>query len=80
MNIMPAYNEIVDFIAAGVTPEDLAAFQPSQAAKERVEDLIRREKTIGLTLEETSELNNYLQLEHLMRLTKSRARKYLDNE
>ena len=45
-------------------------FIPSEEAKERIADLIHREKTTGLTSEETAELNYCLQLEHLMRLTK----------
>jgi len=39
MNVTPAYREIVDFIAAGTTPQDLVTFRPSQAAKQRLEDL-----------------------------------------
>ncbi len=80
MSVSPAYREIVDFIAAGTTPHDLVAFHPSEAAKERVADLIHREKTTELTAEETAELNHYLQLEHLMRLAKVRARHHLKNE
>ena len=80
MHISPAYQEIVDFIADGTTPQNLVDFCPSEAAKERIADLIYREKTTGLTPEETVELNHCLQLEHLMRLAKSRARHYLKNE
>ncbi len=68
-----AYEEFVDFIAGVVPPERLIAFQPSQAAKAHVEDLIGRSKTTGLTTEETSELDHYLQIEHLLRLAKARA-------
>lgn len=75
-----AYEEIIDFIAAGTTPGEIVAFQPSEAAKARVADLIHREKTTGLTSEETTELNHYLQLEHLMRLAKARARTHLAHE
>jgi hypothetical protein len=39
-----AYDEIIDFIAAGLTPTSLIAFQPSEAANERVAELIFREK------------------------------------
>jgi DNA polymerase/3'-5' exonuclease PolX len=52
----------------------VVAFQPSEAAKARVADLIQLEKTTGLSPEETAELDHYLQLEHLMRLAKARAR------
>jgi hypothetical protein len=58
----------------------VVAFRPSEAVKARVADLIDREKTEGLTADETAELNHYMQLEHLMRLAKARARKHLVNE
>jgi hypothetical protein len=69
-----AYDEIVDFIAAGTTPEEVARFEASQQTKDYVADLIHKEKTAGLSAEESAELNSYLQLEHLMRLAKARAR------
>jgi hypothetical protein len=75
-----AYEEIIDFIAAGASPRDVVLFQPSEAAKARVADLIHREKTAGLLSEETTELNHYMQLEHVMRLAKARARAYLADE
>ena len=76
MHTLKAYEEVVDFIASGTNPDTVAAFKPSEADRERVRDLLYFEKTKGLTLEETSELDHYMQLEHLMRLAKARARKY----
>jgi len=75
-----AYEELIEFIAAGTNPSSLIAFQPSAMAKERVADLIYREKTTGLSSDEKAELDHYLQLEHLMRLAKARARQHLANE
>ena len=72
-NMVPVYQEIIEFIAAGTTPRTVAQFQPSQETKNRVADLIHREKTNGLTPDEASELDYYLELEHLMRLTKACA-------
>ncbi len=74
---VPVYKEIVDFIASGVTPEDILRFHPSEEAQERVRALIAKEKTTGLTPEERVELDHYLYLEHIMRLAKARAREYL---
>lgn len=76
MIALPVYEEIIDFLAAGTTPDSLIAFRPSEAAKQRVEELIRREKLSTLSVEETDELNHYMQLEHIMRLAKARARRY----
>jgi hypothetical protein len=77
MGITRAYEEVVEFIAAGVSSDDVAAFRRSEAARQRVGELVEREKTDGLSAEERSELENYLQLEHIMRLAKARARRYI---
>jgi hypothetical protein len=68
------YEEIVDFIAGGTTPEAVVAFRPSDAARRRVEDLVERSKEGQISAEERSELDYYLQLEHIMILAKARAR------
>lgn len=69
-----AYEEIVDFIASGPSPQNVVEFRASDATRERVADLIRREKDEALDPDEISELEHHLQLEHIMRLAKSRAR------
>jgi hypothetical protein len=74
------YEEIIDFLAAGTTPSTIVAFEPSADAKARLNDLIQREKSNGLSAEESSELTQYLQLEHLMRLAKARARAHLAHD
>jgi hypothetical protein len=72
------YEEIIDFIAAGTSPGDVAAFQPSEKARVRVSDLMDREKRSVLSSDETAELEHYMQLEHIMRMAKARARRYLN--
>jgi hypothetical protein len=70
-----AYREIVDFIALS-NPAKVLAFKPSEEARQRVSDLIEREKLGGLSEEETSELDYYMKLEHLMRMAKIKALQY----
>lgn len=72
-----AYEEFVNFIAAGPTSERVAEFQPSEETRERAWELLAREKTTGLSGAEASELGYYFQLEHIMRLAKARARSRL---
>ncbi|MFM6057043.1 MAG: hypothetical protein ACKPBT_02260 [Microcystis aeruginosa] len=74
------YEEIIDFMAAGTTPKSLIEFQPSEDVKERVADLIFREKNSTLISEEKSELDHYMLLEHLIRLAKARAHQYVIEE
>jgi hypothetical protein len=80
MAISRAYEEVIDFLAAGTTPNNIVSFRPSEETKERVAELIHREKTIGLAPDEKSELDQYIQLEHLMRLAKARAWKYVSEQ
>jgi len=77
MSITKAYEEVVNFIAAGSDSASVAAFRPSETAQARVAALIAQEKQDGLNTAETAELEHYLQMEHLMRLTKARARQLL---
>lgn len=77
MSLMRAYEEVVDFIAAGPSSSKVVAFRPSAATRQRVAEPVRPEKTEGLSSEEPSELEHYLQLEHLMRLAKARAKQHL---
>jgi hypothetical protein len=74
-----AYEEFVEFIAAGSTPQDVVNFRPSAATSERVADLIRRQKTAELSPDEAAELEHYLHIEHVMRLAKARAHRRLSH-
>ncbi len=80
MSTSRAYEEVIEFIAAGTSPRNVVAFRPSENVKERVADLIHREKATALSPDEKSELDHYLLLEHLMRLAKARARRRLADE
>ena len=73
----PAYFEMIDFIAAGTASEAVADFRPSPEAQRRVAELIEREKEEGLSLEETTELDHFMELEHILRMAKVKARQIL---
>lgn len=70
------YDEVIEFIASS-SPQNVIAFRPSEEAKARLAELIDREKRDGLSEDEKSELDHYLQIEHVMRLAKARAHYYL---
>ena len=71
-----AFDEIADFFASKA-PADLIEFRPSKDTSDRVEYLVFKEKTEGLTPEEKHELDTFMVLEHIMRLAKAKARKHL---
>lgn len=80
MNTLLAYEEVVDFIAGGTTPQNVIAFRPSEESQHRVSHLLDKEKNETLGAGERSELDHYMQLEHLMRLAKAKAHAILDGE
>jgi hypothetical protein len=75
----PIYLELVDFVAGGTTPQDVVNFRPSAEAQQRVRELIERERESRLTPEEAAELTHFLELEHILRMAKARARLILAN-
>lgn len=77
MSSVKAYEEMIDFIAAGTTPQNVIAFHPSAQVQQRVDDLLLRSKEGDISAAERTELEHYLQLEHLMRLAKARARDFV---
>ena len=75
-NIGRAYQEIAELIAA-TCPEQIIAFRPSDGVQDRVDELVTRSKVDALSADEQAELDRFMQLEHLMRLAKARARQLI---
>jgi hypothetical protein len=76
LNGTKSYEEIIDFIAAGTSPEVVLAFRPSDSVTERAAESVERFKDGSISSEEQSELDEYLQLEHIMIMAKARARQH----
>jgi hypothetical protein len=68
-----AFKEVIGFIAHEIPAEKLRAFRPSEAAQGRVRELLSRQKDETITPDEVSELDQYLVLEHIMRMAKASA-------
>ena len=70
----PAYEEAIEFLARGMTQQELLDFQPSPSASDRLELLIRKEKSDGLLPNEREELEQAMEVERVLSLAKARAR------
>jgi hypothetical protein len=70
----PAFNEMIDFLAGGPTPEQIAAFKVSPSTQARLEELLEKNSEDGLTDEEAAELDVFEQINHILLLLKARAR------
>ncbi len=71
------YNEVIEFLASGPTPQQIVTFRPSQEAQERVAELLEKNRAGMLTPAEQAELDQYEELDYLMTLVKARARQHL---
>jgi len=60
-----------------MAPAQRRRFRPSLEAQQRVTDLIEREKDGQLTPDEKAELDHFMELEHILRMAKARARQIL---
>ncbi len=71
---MKPFEEIVKFIADTAGAEKLAAFKPSNAAEQRVAELMTKQQDGSLRPKESEELQLFVQLDHVMSLAKAKAR------
>ncbi len=71
------FDEIIEFITSAPSPEEIVAFKPSERLQRRVNELLDKKRESDLSESETHEVEQYLMIEHIMRLAKARARKRL---
>ena len=58
-------------------PEAVIRYRPSPQAQERLANLVEREKEGALSVDDKAELDHFMELEHIMRMAKARARQML---
>jgi hypothetical protein len=65
--------EVLETLAHLPTPEEVLALRPAPALQSRVEELLTRNRTTGLSDEERREWEQYQYAEHLVRIAKGQA-------
>jgi len=70
----PAFNEMIDFLVSGPTPQQIIAFKISSVAQDRLDELLDKNRENGLIESESAELDLYEQINHVFLLLKARAR------
>ncbi len=74
-----AFDEVIDFITSCPPPEKIIAFEPSKPMQDRLNELLEKNRENGLSGSEKNEMEQFLLIEHMMRLTKAKAREKLFN-
>lgn len=67
------FDEITDFLATAPTTEALIAYTPSGTLAERLDSLLALNESGNLTDEERTELEEFLRLNHLLKMVKLKA-------
>lgn len=67
-------DEITNFLAAAPNAEAIIAFKPSEAADERLHDLLDRNSLDELDEQGSAELNEFLLMNHFLKMLKLKAR------
>jgi hypothetical protein len=65
--------EVLEFLANLPSPEEILALKPSPELQQQVEDLLERNRTVGLTTDEERMWQQYEYIEHLVRVAKTQA-------
>ena len=74
MAVSHVYDDVLDFLTAKASPEEIAGFRPSAEAQARFRELVERRKAEVTTSTENEELEEHLRLELFMIMAKARAR------
>lgn len=73
VSLFDVWNEVDDVLTSMPTLEQILAFRPSPAARERLRYLLDANRARQLTADEEAELNETLAVETFMRRLKVRA-------
>jgi hypothetical protein len=68
-------SDILAVLARQPTPQEVLALRPTDEMQARLTELLQRSKTESLSRSEESEPDRYPNLEHIVRLAKTRALK-----
>ena len=68
------FTEITDFIVSEPSLNEIIAYRPSETLNERLHDLLNKNTNDALSGDEKNELDEFLRLDHLIRMLKAKAR------
>lgn len=66
------YDDLAQFLAS-LSPRRVIAYKATAKAQARVNELLEKNRTVGLTAEENAEMERHMTVEHIVRLAKAKA-------
>ena len=76
-SVQTIFDEIIEFLASSPSAEDLVNYQPSSMLQQRLDVLMDKNRSKGLSSEEQAELDEFLRMNRLMSRVRLKARQRL---
>lgn len=67
------YRNILEFLVNHPSPVEILKYGPTAEMQGRVNSLLDKDRSVGLTVAETQELDEYVRIDHFITLLKARA-------
>ena len=74
------YDEFTDFIGSAPSLERIATYRLPQVFQDRAQELLRKNRMGALSESEQQEMATYREADHLITLTKAKAKLYLKEQ
>lgn len=75
---LPFYEQVLDFLAASPSAQEIINFRPAPKAQQRFSELLELNRQGALTLAENEELDHYIRIDQMVSLLKAKAYRHLD--
>lgn len=70
---LPFYEQVLEFLAAGPSVQEIAAYRPPRAAQARFSRLLEANRSRTLSPDEEEELDHYVSMDRMLSLLKAKA-------
>ena len=77
--VTAVYRDFAEFLA-GLSPEKIMSYHPSQIQQNRLEELVKLKRAGTLTKAQKAELEHFKTIERIIRLAKAHALMLMTNE
>jgi hypothetical protein len=76
-NGFPSLHNVLEKLATLPSPEEILALRPAPSLQDRIDALLEKNRTTGLSVAEQREWDRYQYVEHLVRMAKANAARKL---
>ena len=75
---LPFYEQVLEFLASGPSPQEIVAYRPSKAAQARFSRLLEANRERQLSPQDEEQLDHYIDMDRMLSLLKAKASSRLE--